>query len=120
MEEEDNIRETARKFWKETYRELEIYRIVVKYRKPLYWLAAAAFIMGIPSAFDVEFSDLGKIVFTGLWGFLIAIAFIAGANHIYIATRIGRILRKLSYHGIFITKKELLDYCRDLIEKRNG
>lgn len=117
-DENPTLKKMACAAWTAHYNDLGIYRVIVKHRKILFALACGAFLMGIPSAFGHQFTTTGEIVFGSIWGLLIATAFAGAIDHIYMATRISRVLKELQRNGIFLTKKELLYYCRDLIKDR--
>lgn len=114
-EENPTIKKMARAAWKAHYNDLGIYRVIVRYRKHLFALACAAFLMGIPSAFGHVFTQTGEIIFVSLWLFLLLVVFAGAIDHIYIGLKIKRVQREIQRNGIFLTKKEILFYCRDLI-----
>jgi hypothetical protein len=105
----------ARAAFKQHYREIGIYKAVVMFRVELYIVAILAFVLGMPTLFGHEFKTFGKVVFAGLWIFLILVSIAGAIDHIFIGLRIKKILRELASSGVFITKNELLFYCRDLI-----
>jgi len=105
--------EIVRKIFLESYRDLGVYRLMNRWSPLFLMVLGGTFFMGLGFAF------LGLYQFIQTWFYTaFPVIVIGGFDHFLIGLSIKRALNTLSEgYSIEITKKQLLDICKDILPK---